>query len=172
LKKMSITDQLTGLYNHRSFQENYYEMYRRASTEGLPLGVIMMDLDKFKTFNDRYGHVTGDDCLRRVAAAIAASVPDGAIVCRYGGEEFIALLNEDLCYKAADIGEDIRRAVAALEIPHAHAASKLNVVTLSLGAYVGVPGKNEPPMDFVARADKAMYQSKEAGRNRSTVTFG
>ncbi|MEG1084660.1 MAG: diguanylate cyclase [Hydrogenoanaerobacterium sp.] len=172
LKKISITDQLTGLYNHRSFQENYYEMYRRASTEGLPLGVIMMDLDKFKTFNDRYGHVSGDDCLHRVAGAIAASAPPGAIVCRYGGEEFIALLNEDLCYKAADIGENIRRAVVALEIPHVHAGSKLNVVTLSLGAYVGVPSKNEPPMDFVAQADKAMYQSKEAGRNRSTVTFG
>ncbi|MEG2639832.1 MAG: diguanylate cyclase, partial [Clostridiales bacterium] len=84
LKKMSITDQLTGLYNHRSFQENYYEMYRRASTEGLPLGVIMMDLDKFKTFNDKYGHVSGDDCLHRVAGAIAASAPPGAIVCRYG----------------------------------------------------------------------------------------
>ncbi|MEG2639841.1 MAG: diguanylate cyclase, partial [Clostridiales bacterium] len=123
-------------------------------------------------FNDRYGHVAGDDCLRRVASAIAASVPEGVIVCRYGGEEFIALLSEDLCYKAADIGEDIRRAVVALEIPHAQAASKLKVATLSLGAYVGVPGKNEPPMDFVAQADKAMYQSKEAGRNRSTVTFG
>ncbi|MEG2139134.1 MAG: diguanylate cyclase, partial [Oscillospiraceae bacterium] len=81
-------------------------------------------------------------------------------------------LNENLCYKAADISEDIRRAVAALEIPHAHAETKLKVVTLSLGAYVGVPIKNEQPMNFVERADKAMYQSKEAGRNRSTVTFG
>ncbi|MEG1801694.1 MAG: diguanylate cyclase, partial [Oscillospiraceae bacterium] len=172
LKKISITDQLTGLYNHRSFQENYYEMYRKASSGGLPMGVIMMDLDKFKFFNDRYGHVAGDDCLRRVASAIAASVPEGAIVCRYGGEEFIALLNEDLCYKAADIGEDIRRAVAALKIPHVCATLETKVVTLSLGAYVGVPGKNEQPMSFVERADTAMYQSKEAGRNRLTVTFG
>ncbi|MEG2619458.1 MAG: diguanylate cyclase, partial [Oscillospiraceae bacterium] len=95
LKKISITDPLTGLYNHRSFQENYYEMFRRASVGGLPMGVIMMDLDKFKFFNDRYGHVAGDDCLRRVASAIAESVPEGVIVCRYGGEEFIALLSED-----------------------------------------------------------------------------
>ncbi|MEG0272568.1 MAG: diguanylate cyclase [Hydrogenoanaerobacterium sp.] len=172
LKKISITDPLTGLYNHRSFQDNYYEMFRRASTGGLPMGVIMMDLDKFKSFNDKYGHVAGDDCLRRVAAAIAASVPAGVIVCRYGGEEFIALLNEELCYKAADIGEDIRRAVAALKIPHICVSLEAKVVTLSLGAYVGVTVKNEEPMSFVDRADKAMYQSKVAGRNRLTVTFG
>ncbi|MEG1516428.1 MAG: diguanylate cyclase, partial [Clostridia bacterium] len=73
---------------------------------------------------------------------------------------------------AADIGEEIRRAVAALKIPHICSSLKANVVTLSLGAYVGVPAKNEQPMNFVERADKAMYQSKEAGRNRSTVTFG
>ncbi|MEG1803401.1 MAG: diguanylate cyclase [Lachnospiraceae bacterium] len=172
LKKISVTDQLTGLYNHRSFQDSYYEMFHRACNGELPLGVIMMDLDKFKSFNDRYGHVEGDDCLRRVAKAIAASVPDGVIVCRYGGEEFIALLNEDICYKAADIGEDIRRAVVALKIPHICASLESKVVTISLGAYVGVPAKTEQPMNFVERADKAMYQSKEAGRNRLTVTFG
>ncbi|MEG0830119.1 MAG: GGDEF domain-containing protein [Anaerovoracaceae bacterium] len=172
LKKISITDPLTGLYNHRSFQENYYEMFRRASTGGFPMGVIMMDLDKFKSFNDRYGHVAGDDCLRRVASAIAASVPEGVIVCRYGGEEFIALLSDDLCYKAADIGEDIRRAVVALKIPFVCTSLKTKVVTLSLGAYVGIPRKSEQPMNFVDRADKAMYQSKESGRNCLTVTFG
>ncbi|MEG0980794.1 MAG: diguanylate cyclase [Erysipelotrichaceae bacterium] len=172
LKKISITDPLTGLYNHRSFQENYYEMFRKASSGELSLGVIMMDLDKFKDFNDRYGHVAGDECLRLVAQAISDSVPEGAIVCRYGGEEFIALLNENLCYKAADIGENIRRAVVALKIPHDFAALEVKMVTLSIGAYVGVPVKNEQPMNFVERADKAMYQSKEAGRNRSTVTFG
>ncbi|MEG0875228.1 MAG: diguanylate cyclase [Clostridiales bacterium] len=172
LKKISVTDSLTGLYNHRSFQENYYEMFHRASTERLPMGVIMMDLDRFKKFNDHYGHVSGDYCLKRVADAIAAVVPEGAILCRYGGEEFIALLDENLCYRAIDIGEDIRRAVAALKISHAHSGSKLKVITLSLGAYVGVPLKNEQPMSFVERADKAMYQSKEAGRNRLTVTIG
>ncbi|MEG0841520.1 MAG: diguanylate cyclase, partial [Erysipelotrichaceae bacterium] len=74
--------------------------------------------------------------------------------------------------KAADIGENIRRAVVALKIPHDFAALEVKMVTLSIGAYVGVPVKNEQPMNFVERADKAMYQSKEAGRNRSTVTFG
>ncbi|MEG1699518.1 MAG: GGDEF domain-containing protein, partial [Oscillospiraceae bacterium] len=152
LKKISITDQLTGLYNHRSFQDNYYEMFRKASNGGIPMGVIMMDLDKFKFFNDRYGHVAGDDCLRRVATAIAASVPKGVIVCRYGGEEFVALLNEDLCYKAADIAEEIRNAVVALKIPHICASLETNVVTLSLGAYVGVPSKSKQPMSFVERA--------------------
>lgn len=172
LKKISVTDLLTGLYNHRSFQDSYYEMFRRANAQGLPIGVIMMDVDKFKSFNDHYGHVAGDDCLRKVAQAIAAAVPKGAIVCRYGGEEFIALLNEELCYQAATIGEEIRRAVAALKIPNASAALEVKMVTLSLGAYVGVPAKNEQPMNFVERADKAMYQSKEAGRNRLTATFG
>ncbi|MEG2583393.1 MAG: diguanylate cyclase [Oscillospiraceae bacterium] len=134
--------------------------------------MIMMDLDKFKSFNDHYGHVAGDDCLCQVATAIATSVPEGVIVCRYGGEEFIALLNEELCYEAAAIGEEIRRAVAALEIPNVYAAHGVKVVTLSLGAYVGVPMKGEQPMNFVERADKALYQSKEAGRNHLTVTFG
>ncbi|MEG0900108.1 MAG: diguanylate cyclase, partial [Oscillospiraceae bacterium] len=82
------------------------------------------------------------------------------------------LLSDDLCYKAADIGEDIRRAVAALKIPHTCTSLEAKVVTLSLGAYVGIPAKNEQPMNFVERADNAMYQSKEAGRNRLTVTFG
>lgn len=172
LEKISVTDSLTGLNNHRSFQDSYYEMFHRSSTQGIPLGVIMMDLDKFKSFNDHYGHVFGDDCLRRVAAAIASAVPKGAVICRYGGEEFIALLNEDLCYEAATIGEDIRRAVAALKISHIGASLDVKMVTLSLGAYVGVPLKNEQPMNFVERADKAMYQSKEAGRNRLTITFG
>lgn len=172
LEKISVTDSLTGVNNHRSFQDHYYKMFHRASTGGLPLGVIMMDLDKFKSFNDHYGHVAGDDCLRRVAAAIAAAVPKETIVCRYGGEEFIALLNEDLCYEASAIGEDIRKAVAALKIPHTGASLEVKLVTLSLGAYVGVPLKCEQPMGFVERADKAMYQSKQAGRNRLTITFG
>ncbi|MEG0506566.1 MAG: diguanylate cyclase [Longicatena sp.] len=171
LKKLSLTDQLTGLYNHRGFQENYNEMFRRASAEGLSLGVIMMDLDKFKAFNDGYGHVAGDNCLRRVANAIVETVPEDAIVCRYGGEEFIVLLNENLCYRAAEIGEDIRRVVADLKIPHANAELEVKMVTLSLGAYVGVPIKNEPPMNFVERADKTMYKSKAVGRNHSTVVF-
>ncbi|MEF9921041.1 MAG: GGDEF domain-containing protein [Erysipelotrichaceae bacterium] len=171
LKKISVTDPLTGLYNHRSFQENYYEMFRKASAGRLAFGVIMMDLDKFKAYNDQYGHVAGDDCLRLVAESIAKAVPKEAIVCRYGGEEFIALLNHELCFKAADIGEDIRKAVAALEIPHICPSLETKVVTLSLGTYVGVPAKNEQPMNFVDQADKAMYQSKEMGRNRLTVVF-
>lgn len=172
LKRMSITDPLTGLYNHRSFQDSYYEMFRRASSQGLPMGVIMMDLDQFKSFNDHYGHVAGDTCLSSVASAIAASVPEGAITCRYGGEEFVVLLNETLCNEAEAIGETIRRAVMALEIPNAYTSLEMSVVTLSLGAYVGIPEKNEAPMNFVERADKAMYQSKENGRNRTTVALG
>lgn len=169
LKKASITDTLTGLYNHRSFQDSYYEMFSRSSAQGVPLGVIMMDLDNFKSFNDTYGHVAGDDCLCKTAKAIADSVPNGAIVCRYGGEEFIVLLNEELCDEAKSIGEDIRRGVEALEIPHTCAVSKVGVVTLSLGAYVGIPMKSDQPMNFVERADKAMYQSKAKGRNCLTM---
>lgn len=171
LKKISVTDQLTGLYNHRSFQDSYYEMFRRASAQGLPLGVIMMDLDKFKSYNDHYGHVAGDDCLGRVGETIANCVPKGTIVCRYGGEEFIALLDETLCDRAETIAEEIRRAVAALEIPHAYTGLDEGVITMSLGAHVEIPAKDGRPMDLVERADQAMYQSKEDGRNRSTITY-
>lgn len=171
LKKISITDPLTGLRNHRSFQDSYYEMFHRARAQALPLGVIMMDLDHFKSFNDHYGHVAGDDCLSSVGSAIAASVPKEAVVCRYGGEEFIVLLNEKLCYQGEAIGEAIRTTVAALGIPHTFTGLEAQVVTLSLGMYVGTPSNNEQPMNFVERADKAMYQSKEHGRNRLTVVY-
>lgn len=171
LTKISITDPLTGLNNHRSFQDCYYEMYRRASTLRLPFGVIMMDLDKFKAYNDNYGHVAGDDCLKRVAAAIAGATPNGAIACRYGGEEFVVLLNESICMETATVGEEIHHAVAALKIPHAYTELQTDVVTLSLGAYVGIPTQSDPPMSFVERADQAMYQSKAQGRNRLTVSF-
>lgn len=172
LKKISITDPLTGLNNHRIFQDSYYEMFRRASALGLPFGVIMMDLDKFKSYNDNYGHVAGDDCLKRVAGAIAGAVPKEAIACRYGGEEFVVLLDESICMEAAAIGEEIHHAVAALKIPHAYSGLQIDVVTLSLGAYMGIPVNGEQPMSFVERADQAMYQSKEQGRNRLTVSFG
>lgn len=172
LKKISITDPLTGLNNHRSFQDGYYEMFRRASALGLPFGVIMMDLDKFKSYNDNYGHVAGDGCLKRVAGAIAGAVPKGAMACRYGGEEFVVLLDESICMEAAAIGEEIHHAVSALKIPHTYAGMQTDVVTLSLGAYVGIPASGDQPMSFVERADQAMYQSKEQGRNRLTVSFG
>lgn len=172
LKKISITDPLTNLNNHRSFQDHYYEMFRKASTLGLTFGVIMMDLDKFKSYNDNYGHVAGDDCLKRVAEAIMEAVPEGAIACRYGGEEFVVLLDESICMGAANIGEKIRYAVSALQIPHAYTKLHTDVVTISVGAYVGIPVQDEQPMNFVERADRAMYQSKEQGRNRLTVRFG
>lgn len=172
LKKISITDLLTGLYNHRSFQDNYYEMFYKACALRQPFGVIMMDLDKFKAYNDNYGHVAGDNCLRRVAEAISNAVPKEAMVCRYGGEEFIVLLNERLCMEAATIGEEIKQAVVALDIPHKYNGLQNDVVTLSLGAFVGVPVNGEQPMNFVDQADQALYQSKKNGRNCLTMSYG
>lgn len=171
LRKISVTDSLTGIYNYRGFQNNYYEMFSRAIAQRLPMGVILMDLDEFKSFNDLYGHVAGDNCLRRVAETIAEAVPKGVTVSRYGGEEFIVLLSEDLCYEAESIGEKIRKEVAALKITNVFTLLEVKQVTLSLGSYVGVPSCNEKPMNFVERADKAMYESKKAGRNRLTATF-
>lgn len=165
LKMMSLTDPLTNLNNHRSFQDHYYEMFRSACNQHSEIGIIMMDLDKFKSFNDHYGHVAGDVCLSSVGAAIASAVPKKAIVCRYGGEEFIVLLDEKLCSEIATIGETIRKSVEDLKIPHIYSTSSSTVVTLSLGAYVGKPVNTDQPMQFIKQADIALYQSKEKGRN-------
>lgn len=172
LKKVSLTDPLTKLDNHRSFQNHYHEMFRRACDQQLEIGIIMIDLDKFKSFNDHYGHVAGDACLCRVINAIAMGVPNNAIVCRYGGEEFVVLLDETLTGQITTIGETIRTSVETLNIPNTYAMLSSTVVTLSLGAFVGKPAITDQPMQFIEQADIALYQSKENGRNCLSVRIG
>ncbi|WP_296950513.1 diguanylate cyclase [uncultured Massilia sp.] len=165
LATLSATDGLTGLANRRRVDEALRAECARAVRLGQSLAVVMVDVDHFKAFNDRYGHQAGDACLVRVAQALAGAVRRGGdVVARYGGEEFSIVLPDTGAQEARDIGEALRCAVAALGIAHAGAAS--GQVTISVGVAARSERGGADPDDLVARADAALYRAKEAGRNR------
>ena len=169
LAAMSNRDGLTGIANRRRFDDCLRQEWLRAARGQTSLALIMIDIDQFKLFNDRYGHVTGDDCLRRVAAALS-DVPrrPGDVVARYGGEEFVCILPETDGPGALRIAEQMRGEVLALTIPHA-ASTVVGSVSLSLGAAVILPGQEHDPSELLRSADDALYLSKRDGRNRSTL---
>lgn len=170
LKALSTTDQLTGLPNHRSFQEVYYERFEYSLNEKASIGVIMMDIDQFKAYNDNYGHMEGDNCLKALGNLLSGFQSDEIYLCRFGGEEFVALLRGGACNRAEDIAEKIRESVQALAIPHEFSRVE-SVVTVSTGLFIGIPSPGDMPMEVIDKADRAMYQSKADGGNRLTV-FG
>ncbi len=164
LATLSITDGLTGLANRRHFDEVLRAECARVARLGQPLAVVMLDVDHFKTFNDRYGHQAGDACLARVAHALAAGTRRaGDLTARYGGEEFSIVLPNTGADEARDIGEALRAAIEALHIDHAGAAP--GQVTISVGIAVQ-PGRAAGDPDTLMRlADAALYRAKAAGRN-------
>ena len=166
LKELADKDGLTGLLNRRVFDEVLLKEHRRAKREKTALSVVMIDVDRFKGFNDRFGHPAGDECLRRVGAAIAASVYRPAdVACRYGGEEFAVLLPQTDEASAASIAERIREAIVDLRIEHA--ANAHGVVTISLGvACAGAPTLRLDAAALVKSADEALYRAKDGGRNK------
>jgi diguanylate cyclase (GGDEF)-like protein len=169
LARLSQIDGLTGIANRRRFDEVLDLEWRRASRETRGLTLLMIDIDHFKSFNDRYGHLAGDDCIRQVAATLSSTATRAAdFVARYGGEEFACLLPGMEPNTVVDFAEKIRMSVEALEIPHAASAS--GVVTISLGAATvlsGVRLARWEPAALIERADRALYDAKAAGRNRS-----
>ncbi|MGI4846461.1 MAG: diguanylate cyclase [Janthinobacterium lividum] len=165
LATLSITDGLTGLANRRRFDEYLRSESARAARAGQPLAVIMLDVDYFKKFNDRYGHQAGDACLIRVADALAAGTRrSGDLAARYGGEEFSIVLPDTSAGQAHAIGEALRGAIEALDIAHAGAAT--GRVTISVGVAIRAPQEAGDPDTLMRRADLALYRAKEAGRNR------
>lgn len=164
LRSLSVTDQLTTLQNHRSFQNTYYQLFETFSHTGQTLGVIMMDIDKFKLFNDNYGHIEGDHCLNAIGKCLASFQTDTISPFRFGGEEFVILLTGDACNQIKDISEQLRQSVEKLAIPHEYSKAS-NVVTISVGYYLGTPRSATMPMELVDCADQALYMSKEAGGN-------
>ncbi len=171
LQQTSITDQLTGLLNHRSFQSDYYELYDGCQNNKRHIGVIMLDIDKFKLFNDYYGHLEGDRCLSLIGHAIGGFTNPEITTYRFGGEEFVLLLRGQSASRTIAIAENVRQQVMALAIKHEYSPAA-PVVTVSVGVHVGVPNKQEKPMDFFDHADQAMYMSKRAGGNRVSVFSG
>jgi len=167
LRQMVFIDGLTGVANRRCFDERLATEWRRAARHSRPLALLMLDVDHFKRFNDRYGHQAGDDCLRRVASAIrSALLRPGDLVARYGGEEFACVLPETDLDGALTVANGIEQRVRALQIEHAD-SDVCNVVSLSVGVAACTPEPEGDPMRLLALADAQLYRAKHTGRGRS-----
>jgi diguanylate cyclase (GGDEF)-like protein len=138
----------------------------RCKRMGLPLALILLDIDFFKRYNDRYGHQAGDSCLRQVATALRATLArPGDLVARYGGEEFVCILPDTPLEGALRIGTMLEAAVRALAIEH-QSSDAATVVSLSAGIVAGVPPPDCDPAALLAQADRLLYQAKQEGRAR------
>lgn len=172
LEVLSNTDGLTGLSNRHKFDQVWAQEWQRAVRQGLPLAVVMIDVDHFKLYNDQFGHPAGDECLRRVAAVLAHSVRRaGELAARYGGEEFVVVLPGLGANGALQEAERIRTEVSALGIPHTGSSAGA-VVTVSLGVASRVPQREEGLYLLLQEADDALYQAKHGGRNRVGLASG
>ncbi len=164
LSELSVTDALTGLANRRRLEEALATEWARAQRAGTPVGLAMIDIDQFKPYNDHYGHLRGDDCLRVVAQALRQALRRGELLARYGGEEFVFVMPDTDLAGALAASERLRAAVAALREPHE--ASALGTVSVSVGAAAVVPSPDEAWASLLQRADAALYEAKRLGRNR------
>jgi len=167
LERLATRDGLTSVANRRSFDETLNTEWRRASRESRALSLLMIDVDYFKPYNDTYGHQSGDDCLRQIAAAMTGVVKRASdCVARYGGEEFSILMPATELGGARIVAERIRAAVEALRLPHSGSAVAEHV-TVSIGvACMHIAAGGEPAAQLIAAADAALYRAKHAGRNR------
>ena len=166
LQLLSSLDGLTGIPNRRQFDEMLGIEWNRMARERLPLSLVILDVDHFKLYNDRYGHLAGDSCLRRVATALAGLLRRPAdMVARYGGEEFAAILPGTGLEGAKVVAESMRQAVASLGIEHQDSPVQ-SVVTVSLGLSAVVPLPGCTPSDLLQAADHGLYQAKQEGRDR------
>ncbi len=172
LEVLSNTDGLTGLSNRHRFDQVWVQEWQRAVRQGLPLAVVMIDVDHFKLYNDQFGHPAGDECLRRVAAVLAHSVRRaGELAARYGGEEFVVVLPGLDADGALLEAERIRTEVERLGIPHTGSSAGA-VVTVSLGVASRVPQREEGLYLLLQEADDALYQAKHGGRTRVGLASG
>lgn len=168
LKQLSITDGLTQLFNSRYFHSQLKIEIDRTMRYQRPLSLLLMDIDRFKLFNDTYGHLEGDKVLVRSAQVIKSCLRKMDSAYRYGGEEFTVILPETEGEEAATVAERIRAAVEKGPFPAA-SAGEFYRVTISIGATA--LSRGEDCSVFIQRADQAMYQSKQGGRNRVSCIF-
>ena len=166
LKHLVRTDSLTGLLNRRAFDDAIESEIRRTGRAGTPLSLLLVDVDRFKPYNDRYGHLAGDDALRQVSTLLKASLKrPGDVVARFGGEEFAAILpdtDEDGAYLVA---EGFRRALAETRLPHADADKGYITASVGVATYIAETAERSA-LDLIETADGALYSAKAAGRDR------
>jgi diguanylate cyclase (GGDEF)-like protein len=171
LERLARTDELTGIANRRRFEEQFAEEYRRAQRAGTPLSLLMIDVDKFKQFNDHLGHQAGDRCLKRLATVIKRGLRRGGdSAARYGGEEFVVLLPQTDADGALQRARHFLDSVARLGIRHPH-SPVADCVTVSIGVATVTPVKagKSGPSHLLLAADRALYRAKRAGRNRISL---
>lgn len=164
LAKLSVTDPLTRLHNRRYFDETLQAELSRAVRTTQSLALILVDIDHFKSINDTYGHLVGDECLKLVASALKQVVSRSTdLVARYGGEEFAVVLPSTCERDAMDLADRIRLAIEKLKFIH---AGKRISLSASLGVAGRIPSSFDTPGRFITAADEALYRAKETGRNR------
>ena len=165
LEKLSLIDGLTSIANRRYFDETYEKEWRRALRNEDTLSLIMLDIDFFKKYNDHYGHLAGDECLRKVANVLRKSIKRaGDLVARYGGEEFIVILPSTSKDHAFEIAEKMRKDIESLKITH-QMSEVSRSVTVSAGVATVKPSKGMSPARLIEKVDSALYQAKNKGRN-------
>ncbi len=171
LENLAATDPLTGLANRRRLGETLHAEWRRAIREGTTMSLLMIDADRFKTFNDTYGHPAGDELIKALAGCIRENVHrPGDLAARYGGEEFAVLLPDTNLAGALTVAEGIRERVLQLSSPHS--GSRDQIATVSIGIASLQPTLDVPSDALIAAADGALYRAKQDGRNCCRVTSG
>jgi diguanylate cyclase len=164
IRAESLTDPLTGLGNRKYFDRAVEDAVALAIKEGGPLSLLMFDIDHFKSFNDNYGHLTGDQVLRLVAMSLKQTIKGQDITARYGGEEFAVVLPNTAMRQALTVADHIRRAVMAKELKKKSTGEILGRVTISVGVSILRPGDTTDSL--IERADACLYAAKRNGRNR------
>ncbi|MCX7815988.1 MAG: PleD family two-component system response regulator [Syntrophales bacterium] len=166
LENLSLRNGLTGIFNRRQFENVLSNEWKRAIRKGSTLSLIFIDIDHFKAFNDNYGHIAGDDCLKAVAGTLTATLRRSTdFVARYGGEEFAVILPETDIDNAIAVAEMLRKAILGLKIEHKF--SKVEpYLTVSVGIGTTSPTRDSEYKIIIEAADNALYEAKNSGRNR------
>ena len=166
LQSLSTLDGLTGISNRRAFDDFMDKEWRRGMRLKTPLSMVLVDVDRFKNFNDNYGHTAGDECLKKIAHVLGDQVQRSVdMAARYGGEEFACLLPQTDLQGAIQVARKIRQAVIKLQIPHAFSEAA-EFVSVSIGAATVIPEESLNPQELINMSDSAMYEAKKKGRNR------
>ncbi|SDJ18269.1 diguanylate cyclase (GGDEF) domain-containing protein [Pseudomonas delhiensis] len=171
LQELAATDALTGIGNRRAFDLRLEQSWRQMRSHGRPFALLLADIDYFKPYNDHYGHPAGDRCLCEVATCMAEALRSGqAQLFRYGGEEFVILLQVASPQELRQVAERLRERVAELDIEHLHRPDRLCRLTISLGG--GLSDGAAGPDELLARCDRLLYQAKQQGRDRVCLAEG
>jgi diguanylate cyclase (GGDEF)-like protein/PAS domain S-box-containing protein len=169
LEELSFRDGLTGIANRRMFDSIMEVEWTNARRNNQPLSLIMIDIDYFKPYNDHYGHIQGDDCLKQVGQALSSAATRARdLFARFGGEEFVLVLPETDAASAKIVAERCRNLIFKEQIPHEKSPVS-QILTVSLGVGTIIPTHKDQPLTFIEAVDRLLYQAKQSGRNRVTT---